>query len=132
MKKLLRSQLIRYILTGGLTTGVNYAVYILMQLCTVHYLVGNSAAWLCAVVFAYFANRRMVFQSSGEKGREFFQFFSLRLATLLVENLLLYLLIDLAGVGALISKVAVSAITVILNYFACKYSIFKGRRVSHE
>ena len=36
------------------------------------------------------------------------------------------------GAGSLVSKILVSVITVVLNYFACKYSIFKQGGVSHE
>ena len=74
----------------------------------------------------------MVFHSKGDKKQEFLQFFSLRAATLVIENLLLLLLVDCIGAGSFVSKVLVSVITVVLNYFACKYSIFKQRGVSHE
>ena len=36
------------------------------------------------------------------------------------------------GAAELPSKILVSVITVVLNYFACKYSIFKEGGVSHE
>ncbi len=132
MKKLQASQLVRYVLTGGMTTVINYIIYLGLSMLTINYLAANSLAWLGAVIFAYFANREMVFQSRGNRSREFLQFFSLRLATLAVENLLLLLLVGCVGAGSLVSKIAVSGITVALNYFACKYSIFRERKVSHE
>ena len=74
----------------------------------------------------------MVFRSGGNKKQEFIQFFSLRLATLVVENLLLFMFVGYIGAAELPSKILVSVITVVLNYFACKYSIFKEGGVSHE
>lgn len=132
MRKVKDSQLMRYIMTGGMTTGVNYVIYMGLQALSLGYLAANTAAWVGAVIFAYFANRRVVFQSAGDKKQEFVQFFSLRLVTLITENMLLLLLVDCLAVGTLVSKVAVSVITVALNYFACKYSIFKERGVSRD
>lgn len=132
MKFLQESQLMRYILGGGMTTAVNYLIFIVLSQLQVHYLLGNSLAWAGAVVFAFFVNRHMVFQSAGSAGREFVQFAGLRLATLGVENLLLYLLVDAAGCPALISKVVVSVVTVVLNYMACKVKIFAKGGKDHE
>ncbi|SCJ40563.1 GtrA-like protein [uncultured Eubacterium sp.] len=132
MKKLQNSEIFRYVMTGGMTTVINYIIYILLTALSIDYLVANSIAWLGAVIFAYYANRHMVFHSEGDKRQEFMQFFGLRLATLVVENLLLYLFVGYVGAAELPSKVMVSIITVILNYFACKYSIFKEGGVSRE
>ncbi|MCI5688576.1 GtrA family protein [Anaerovoracaceae bacterium 42-11] len=132
MKKLQESQIVRYIMTGGMTTGINYIIYIGLMALSVNYLMANTIAWLGAVTFAYFANREVVFHSKGDRKQEFLQFFSLRAATLVIENLLLLLLVDFIGAGSLVSKILVSVITVVLNYFACKYSIFKQGGVSHE
>lgn len=132
MKKLQSSQIFRYVMTGGMTTAINYIIYILLTAAGLDYLAANSVAWLGAVLFAYYANRYMVFRSEGRKGQEFIQFFGLRLATLAVENLLLFLFVEYVGAAELPSKILVSVITVALNYFACKYSIFKERGVSNE
>ena len=87
-------------------------------------LSANSLAWLGAVIFAYFANRRFVFQSENSVLHEFMQFALLRLASLAVENILLYLLLTLMAMPNAAAKISVSVITVILNYAACKYKIF--------
>lgn len=126
-----KGELLRYVFTGGMTTLVNYILYFFLMAASVHYLTANSAAWLGAVIFAFFANRHMVFHSSGDGWREFAAFFSLRLATLAVENLLLLALISYVGMGAAVSKVLVSVITVALNYSACKYGIFRERGAAH-
>lgn len=132
MKNLMNSQLIRYVMTGGMTTIINYVVYLGLLSLGVTYLLTNTVAWICAVIFAFYANRQVVFQSKGEKGKEFVHFFTIRLGTLLVENALLFILIDYIGVQSMISKVMVSIITVSLNYIACKYGVFKERSVSGE
>lgn len=136
MKKVLQricsKELVRYVFTGGMTTAVNYVLYFFLMALSAHYLAANSMAWLGAVLFAFFANRHVVFHSSGDGWREFGAFFSLRLATLAAENLLLFILVSCLGAGTAIAKVLVSAITVALNYGACKYGVFREGGAVHE
>lgn len=132
MRSIRKSQIARYIMTGGATTAVNYIVYIAAQAAGTDYLTANAAAWLFAVIFSFFANRELVFHSTGSKIREFMQFFWLRLATLASETLLLFALIEGVGCGNLLSKVLVSVITVILNYLTCRYGIFNKGGISDE
>ena len=125
------AQLLKYGITGVLTTGVNYTLYFALTAAAGKealggrfYLLANAAAWLEAVIFSYAVNRNVVFGSQKDIRQEFLQFAGLRLATLAVEELLLYLLVELLGAAGLFSKLAVSVITVIANYAACKCSIF--------
>ncbi len=137
-KRICESRLFRYLITGGMTTAVNYVIYFGLFIAAGRSVAGgtggaadsafslaaNSLAWLGAVIFAYFANRRFVFQSENSILHEFIQFALLRLASLTVENILLYLLFTLMAMPNAAAKISVSVITVILNYAACKYKIF--------
>ena len=127
-------EIVKYVAAGGMTTGVNYLIYFtLLAACgqssrqAVVYLGANSAAWLGAVLFSYVMNRKMVFHSKNDWVTEFIHFAELRLATLAAENLLLYLMIDQAGLSGPVSKIAVSFVTVVLNYAACRWKIFNSR-----
>lgn len=131
LMKLMESQIIRYIVTGVLTTGINYLLYFALTALTADYLTANSIAWVGAVIFAFFANRSVVFHSCGNRGKEFAGFIGARLLTLMAENLFLVALIEWLGAGLAISKLFAGVITTALNYFACRYGVFKGG-VSHE
>ena len=132
LSKLLQMELLRYILTGGMTTAVNYVIYFGLTSVSVRYLVANTLAWCGAVAFAFFMNRRVVFRSVGNPVVEFLRFAGLRFATLIAENMLLYLLISIMGKDEIISKLVVSIVTVIANYTACKYGIFRKGGLRHE
>lgn len=137
-KHICENRVFRYLITGGMTTAVNYVIYFGLFIAAGRSVAGgtggaadsafslaaNSLAWLGAVIFAYFANRRFVFQSENSILHEFIQFALLRLASLTVENILLYLLLTLMAMPNAAAKISVSVITVILNYAACKYKIF--------
>lgn len=132
LSKLLQMELLRYILTGGMTTAVNYVIYFGLTSVSVRYILANTLAWCGAVAFAFFMNRRVVFKSVGNPVGEFFRFAGLRFATLIAENMLLYLLISIMGTDEIISKLVVSIVTVIANYTACKYGIFRKGGLRHE
>lgn len=125
MKKKEIKQFIMYGIVGVFTTLVNYIIYCL--LIKQGWLIANSLAWCGAVLFAFYTNRKVVFQSNQNAKHEAFQFFIMRFFTLLIENALLFLLIQLLGFHVYISKIAVSFITVIANYGLCKFKIFNQK-----
>ena len=127
MKKEIK-EMISYIVVGGCTTLINFVIYwMVLQVINQGWLVANSISWLGAVIFAFVANKRYVFKSDKNAKTEGIQFFGLRLVTLMVENILLYLFIQLIGMNELVAKVVVSVVTVVANYGICKYKIFVGK-----
>ena len=71
--------------------------------------------------------QHFVFKSANETGKEAYQFFILRLGTLLVESGLLFIFIQLLSANEMLSKVVVSVITVVSNYGLCKFKIFAAK-----
>lgn len=127
----LRKEFLTYLISGGITTGVNYALYLGLLKLGLPYLIANSAAWAGAVLTAYALNRRWVFHSHKQVAGELASFAALRFVTLMVENALLWLLISRLSFAALPAKLAVSAVTVIGNYILCKFGIFKKEVACH-
>lgn len=117
-------EFISYGFVGVCTTLVNYIVYFWCLKLHVNWLFSNNLAWIAAVVFAYITNRKMVFHSDKDIKQECIEFFGLRFVTLIVETLLLALCIDCMHLSNLFSKIIVSGITVISNYWLCKIRIF--------
>lgn len=124
-------ELITYLISGVLTTGVNYLLYAGFLAMQIPYLAANSVAWSGAVLTAYILNRRVVFHSEKHVAGELASFAALRFITLIVENVLLWLLISQLDTAAFPAKLAVSVITVIGNYVLCKFGIFKKEVVNH-
>lgn len=118
-------ELISYIFVGGCTTAVNFIIYwAVIRIINQGWLIANIVSWIGAVIFAFWANKRYVFKSVNEAGKEAYQFFVLRLGTLVVESILLFGFIQLLGANEMLSKIVVSIITVISNYGLCKFKIF--------
>ena len=116
MKKDLK-ELISYVFVGGCTTLINFVIYwFVITMMDQGWLFANVISWVGAVIFAFWANKHFVFKSANETGKEAYQFFILRLGTLLVESGLLFIFIQLLSANEMLSKVVVSVITVVSNY----------------
>ena len=135
---------IAYLIFGVFTTLVNIAVYYLFaDVWNAHYLISNVIAWIASVLFAFVTNKLFVFDSKSWQGKvviaEMGSFFLARVATGVIDMVLMWLLIDImiidgvfvsAGIATLISgemfaKVVVNVIVVVLNYIASKLWIFR-------
>lgn len=119
-----------YLLFGGLTTVVNYVVYVpLTRLLHMDELWANVIAWIVAVAFAYITNRIWVFESKakgfGKIVKEIGQFTLGRLFTLGLEQVMLLVFVKLLGCNDIVIKIIASVVTVILNYVFSKFIIFK-------
>ena len=130
MKRIyLSKELLTYIITGGITTGVNYMLYGLFLFFHVppycSFYGRRKATEQEKKSAAYVLNRKWVFRSNRRIPEEFFSFAALRFITLLVENVLLWLAVDQLSLSLIGSKLIVSVVTVIGNYALCKYRVFK-------
>lgn len=116
--------LITYAAGGALTTAVNYLFYFSLCAAGSGYLAANTAAWAAAVIFSYWVNRKFVFHSDGKWLAELLPFCSMRLLTLLTENVLLFLSVTVLLLPTAFSKLTVSIVTVLVNYLICRKKIF--------
>lgn len=130
MKELLMKykEIIMYLVFGVLTTVVNIVVYFFSaELLHINYLISNALAWFLSVLFAYITNRKYVFESNSQNIlKEAVSFFSSRLATGILDMVLMWLFVYFNVVNDVIAKVIVNVIVVVLNYVLSKLVVFKG------
>lgn len=127
--KLCNREMIAYLIVGGLTTLVNIVAYhIFCNKLGVANLVANIIAWILAVIFAYFANDRIVFISEKKGMQEEIikagKFFAARIFSLGVDEAGMFLLVDLIFMNNLVAKIIMNVIVVIINYVFSKLFIF--------
>lgn len=120
-------EIINYLIFGVLTTLVNIIVF---TLCAdqihIQYLISNVIAWVASVLFAYVTNRKWVFDShSNSIGKEMGKFFSSRLATLGLDMIVMWLLVDLLTTNNVFAKVVANVLVVVANYILSKLIVFK-------
>lgn len=123
---------INYLIFGFLAFVLNYILYFFFEsLLHMNYMLATAFSWVLTVIFAYWTNRTFVFKSkSGGKGeliKEFTSFISARIATELLELLLMYLMVDMADINSYLAKLAGQTIVIITNYILSKIWIFKEK-----
>ena len=123
-------ELLLYLLFGGLAFVVSISSYAFFEVvvnCTP--LVANVFSWIMAVAFAYTTNRVWVFESKAKGLRALFKeavsFFNGRVATLIVEEIILFIGINVLEFGSMVVKVIAQIVVIILNYIISKLYIFK-------
>lgn len=125
--------LVLYLALGILTTISNYAVYLpLYNLLDVSATLSNGIAWLVSVFIAFLTNKPLVFGSHNWSRDvlipEMIRFIGCRVSSLIVESLTILLLVDIWGLDGNITKIAVSVIVVLINFFASKYIVFRCKQ----
>lgn len=145
-------EIITYIIFGVLTTVVSWGSYtIFVKALSMPIFVGNLLSWICAVAFAYITNKLWVFESKSWKpsviGREIVTFVASRGITGIIEIFCVPLLaktgfdnifysvlekmnisIELLFTDGIYSKIALSVIVVIVNYFLSKFVSFRKEK----
>ena len=129
IKKVCTKEVILYGIFGVLTTIVNLAsFYVLTNVFSLEENISNIIAILLAVIFAYVTNKDLVFHSEAKKSKEklmqFIKFMSGRAVTMAIEWLGC-LLLFLTPIPQMISKLAMTVIVIILNFFISKFFAFK-------
>ena len=130
IKKVCTKEVIAYVVFGILTTIVNIGVSTLCE--SVLKIEGNISSTIgiiFSIIFAYFTNRKWVFNSQAntikEKLIEFWKFILGRAFTMLVEMGGFFLLYTVCAIPFIISKCAITVIVIILNFFISKFFAFK-------
>ena len=131
-EKLLTKEVILYVVFGVLTTIINLgSFYIINSILKWEENISNIIAITLAVLFAYITNKDLVFHSEAdtkkENVNEFLKFIAGRAFTMVVEFIGCFLLF-MTPIPQMISKLAVTVIVVILNFFISKFFAFKKKK----
>lgn len=130
IKKVLNREVIMYIIFGVLTTLVNLGVSFFLE-----GVLKKNGAWssaigiITSIIFAYFTNRKWVFESKAsnikEKLHEFIKFILGRAVTMILEQggvIIFYSGMNLPFVPV---KLSLTIIVIVLNFFFSKFFAFK-------
>ena len=125
---------IKYLIFGVLTTIVSIVSYALCaKVFQIHFLLSNTISWIISVLFAYVTNKLYVFKSNGKVDKEIFKFFMYRIASLLIETIIMYIFVDILKINDIMVKIIAQFIVILLNYIFSKLYVFKsGEKVKYD
>lgn len=128
-------EILVYIIVGVITTVVAWAVFLLLSFVLdsdnpVLLTINTILNWTAGVLVAYPLNRRWVFHSDNpNKLKEFIGFVASRITTLIIEEVVMVLCVNVIGINQYVSKYVIASILVIiLNYVFSKLFVFKNKK----
>lgn len=124
-------EIINYLIVGGLTTFVALGVYYGSVLTFlnpnngVELQIANILSWIAGVIFAYFTNRKYVFESKNpNKLQEAAKFTASRLVTLFLDMATMFIGVTLLKFNDKIIKLIAQVLVIIGNYIFSKLFVF--------
>lgn len=120
---LLNKDYTRYLIFGGLNTGLTFIIFSGLILLGLHYLLANSLAWIVGIIVSFIFNSRFVFKKSYNHKR-FLKFISSNIFSFCLSNFILFLLIDIFLLHPILSSVIAIPFVVVINYSILKLFIF--------
>jgi putative flippase GtrA len=131
--RLTNNRIIRYLVTGIFTTLISFGSFgLLIAFTAISPHTANIISVILAVIFAYFANKTIVFQIeySGIMTLvlEMLRFFVSRAAAMVLEIAGVYIFLELLGLEALLAKAWISLLVIVLNYLAFRYYVFRQKQ----
>ena len=125
-------EMIAYLISGVLTTAVNWVLYwLLVERLGMEELSGNALDWVLTVAFAYAVNAMWVFRSKftgwAAEGKKIFRFYAARFLTFLVEEGGILFFVKTLHWNGLVVKAVLAVIVIILNYIFSKIFVFLKR-----
>lgn len=129
-------EIILYLIVGALTTLVSFAVQWLFKDIIVlpKAFLATLIAWVVSVLFAFFANKLVVFEKREKNGlfKELSLFYASRLFTGAVEVGAMVLFVDALLMNYWAIKIIANVVIIVLNYIFSKYIIFRNKNKKDE
>ncbi|WP_040950054.1 GtrA family protein [Gorillibacterium massiliense] len=119
-------QMMKFGAVGLLNTAVDLAVFAGLTAAGFSTIPAQILSYGSGVANSYLWNRNWTFRSSRRDAdrRRIFRFLLVNLTALAVTSALLVLIRDSLGMGWLISKLAVTAVGIVINYFGSRHWVF--------
>lgn len=120
---------ILYLFFGGLAFVLNVFLFTVFINIKIDELIANIIAWIITVLFAYITNTIWVFSAKPKSMKQLLiqmlQFFSGRVVTLIIEEVILLVFITLLGINAMLIKFIAQVVVIVGNYIISKIWVYK-------
>lgn len=128
-------QFIKFGVVGVFNTCNSLVIYYILLYFRCYYLFANVIAYFVSTFISYFINKHWVFQHKKENSRVF-QYYVVYISSFVLNNLVLFMLVDLLSISDKLAPLFVLLVTVPYNYILSKLWVFKEptgnkEKVSH-
>ena len=127
MKKLIM-QIIKFGMVGGLCFLIDYGVMIfLTEVFNINYLISSGISFTVSVIVNYILSMRFVFETEKNDSamKKFIIFVVLSVVGLIINQILMWILVDKIGIFYMISKIGATFIVMVYNFITRKLILEK-------
>ncbi|ULO06945.1 GtrA family protein [Paenibacillus sp. 19GGS1-52] len=123
-------QFLKFNAVGLLNTLIDFAIFTLLNSLGLVYTLAQVISYSAGTANSFILNKKVTFRDSDRGKKDSFdrmqllKFIVLNLIVLGISLLLMHLLTDKLGIQVLISKVLVTFVTVIINFFGSRKWVF--------
>ena len=127
MKKLIM-QIIKFGMVGGLCFLIDYGVMIfLTEIFNINYLISSGISFTVSVIVIYILSMQFVFETEKDDSamKKFIIFVVLSVIGLIINQILMWILVDKIGIFYMISKIGATVIVMVYNFITRKLILEK-------
>lgn len=127
IKKQDLKQFLKFCVVGTVGTAIDFGLlYILVEFSNIWYLLAATISFIVAVINNYIFNKIWTFENKDSNFlKQFVQFLVVSVVGLGLNVLILYILVEFAGIWYILAKVLATGVVLIWNFFANKYWTFR-------
>ena len=121
-------RVIKYVIAGGTAAATNIgSLFILVHFFSIYYLVAAVASWTISFCVSFALQKFWTFGSRNldKAHKELVIYFTVSIASLVVDTYLLYLFVEFLHIHYLISQIVIGLATAVVTYSINKFIIFK-------
>lgn len=126
MNKLIK-QILKFVVVGGTAFVIDYGIFALLTWVNVHYLIAQIISFSGALLFNYIASIKWVFDAKKQTKKDIIIFIFLALIGLVINEILLYIGVELLNWHELLAKFISSLIVMIYNFITRKLIVEKHK-----
>lgn len=128
LKKTNKSQLIRFLIVGGLCAGIEFLLFaLLVNVFAVGYLYANMVSLLVAVLLNYLISRKHVFEGGRYSGKvEFIAFVLFSAIGVALNQYLVWYFVEQVALNVNLGKAVAIGLVAAFNYLTKKHIVFRS------
>ncbi|MBP2028329.1 putative flippase GtrA [Acetoanaerobium pronyense] len=110
---------LKFAIVGVSNTAISFLVYVVLVKLSIYYILASIISYIAGILNSYILNTAFVFKEKKTK-KNLFMFSSVYLSALLINLSLLYIMVDVLGVGPITGQILVTGLVMIYNYIMQK------------
>lgn len=122
-------EILRYGISGVLATVANLLFLKIFIDMGMYYIFANTISYIIGVILSYILNQKYVFLNSDKhnKKKQFTVFFIMRVLSLIIDNILFYILVTILDFPIYWTRFVLTLIMILVTFIFNKWYIFASK-----